>query len=113
MKSGIKVGDIMTRNFVSVNPETSLIECAREMMKKRVGSLVLREGTKLIGLLTEKDVLKLLVAIIALLLVGGATIDVIPSLNTYLRAILENFVLFVGAAGLVVAIKAIIESTKK
>ncbi len=57
MKSGIKVGDIMTRNFVSVSPDTSLIDCAREMMKKRVGSLVLKDGKKLVGLLTEKDII--------------------------------------------------------
>lgn len=57
MKTGIKVGDIMTRNFVSVNPDTDLINCAREMIKKRVGSLVLKEGQKLIGLLTEKDII--------------------------------------------------------
>jgi CBS domain-containing protein len=57
MKSGIKVGDIMTRNFVSVNPDTNLVDCAKEMMKKRVGSLVLKEDQKLIGLLTEKDII--------------------------------------------------------
>jgi len=56
-KSGIKVGDIMTRNFVSVNPNTNLVECAREMMKKRVGSLILKEGQKLVGILTEKDII--------------------------------------------------------
>lgn len=55
-KSGVKVGDIMTRNFVSVSPNTSLIDCAREMIKKRVGSLVLKEGQKLSGILTEKDI---------------------------------------------------------
>lgn len=57
VKSGIKVGDIMTRNFVSVNPNTNLVDCAREMMRKRVGSLVLKEGQKLVGLLTEKDII--------------------------------------------------------
>lgn len=56
-KSGVKVGDIMTRNFVSVNPDTNLVNCAREMMKKRVGSLVLKDGQKLAGLLTEKDII--------------------------------------------------------
>jgi len=57
MKSKIKAGDIMTRNFVSVSPSTNLIDCAREMTKKRVGSLVLRDGQKLVGLLTEKDII--------------------------------------------------------
>ena len=57
MASGVKVGDMMTRNFVSVKPDTGLIDCAREMMKKRVGSLVLLEGSRLVGLLTEKDII--------------------------------------------------------
>ncbi len=57
MKSRIKVGDIMTRNFVSVKPGTSIIECAREMMKKRVGSLVLKNEQRIVGLLTEKDII--------------------------------------------------------
>jgi CBS domain-containing protein len=56
-KSGVKVGDIMTRSFISVNPNTNLIDCAREMMRKRVGSLVLKDGQKLVGLLTEKDII--------------------------------------------------------
>jgi len=57
MKSGIKVGDIMTRNFVSINPDTSIIDCAREMTRKRVGSLILKDGQRLVGLLTEKDII--------------------------------------------------------
>ena len=51
MKIGVKVGDIMTRNFVSVKPDTSIIDCARLMIRKRVGSLVLQENMKLKGLL--------------------------------------------------------------
>ena len=47
----------MTRNFVAVKPDANLINCAREMMKKRVGSLVLKDGQKLSGLLTEKDII--------------------------------------------------------
>lgn len=54
---GIKVGDIMTRNFVSVKPETNLIECAKNMIKKRVGSLILIENKKLRGLVSERDVI--------------------------------------------------------
>jgi CBS domain-containing protein len=57
MQLGIKVGDMMTRNFVSVNPETPIIECARTMIKKRVGSLVLKENNKLSGILTEGDII--------------------------------------------------------
>lgn len=57
MKIGVKVGDIMTRNFVSVKPDTSIIDCAKLMIKKRVGSLVLQENKKLKGLLIERDII--------------------------------------------------------
>jgi len=57
MDTGLKVGDIMTRNFIYVSPETNLKECARTMVKKRVGSLIVKEGDKLKGILTEKDII--------------------------------------------------------
>jgi len=63
--------------------------------------------------IAEKDTVKLLVAIIALTIVGGLTISVIPTINAYLEAMLTNILIFAGAAGLVVAIKAIVETTKK
>jgi CBS domain-containing protein len=56
METGIKVGDIMTRNFIHATPETDLRECAKMMVKKRVGSLIIKEGDKLKGILTEKDI---------------------------------------------------------
>lgn len=61
----------------------------------------------------EKNVIKLLVAIIALMGVGSMTVLAIPAVNIYLDAILKNFVAFVGAAALVVSIKAILETSKK
>ncbi len=57
MKTGVSVGDLMTRNFVYVSPETNLRECAVVMAKKRVGSLIIKEGDKLKGILTEKDII--------------------------------------------------------
>jgi len=57
MKLGIKVGDIMTRDFISVNPDANIQDCARIMIKKRVGSLVVQEKGILKGLLTERDII--------------------------------------------------------
>jgi len=57
MDTGIKVGDLMTRNFIHVPPETNLRECAKTMIKKRVGSLIIKEDDKLKGILTEKDII--------------------------------------------------------
>ena len=57
MDTGIKVGDLMTRNFIHVAPETNLRQCAKTMIKKRVGSLIIKDGDKLKGILTEKDII--------------------------------------------------------
>ena len=57
MKIGVKVGDIMTRNFISVKPDTSLLECAKKMVKKRVGSLILEDNNQLKGIITQGDII--------------------------------------------------------
>jgi len=62
MKIGIKVGDVMTRNFVSVKPDTKIPQCSKEMINKRVGSLVVKTNRKLEGILTEGDIVRALAA---------------------------------------------------
>ena len=57
MNTGVKVGDLMTRNFIHVSPDTDLKKCAQTMVKKRVGSLIIQDNGKLKGLLTEKDII--------------------------------------------------------
>ena len=71
----------------------------------------------LVGFLniTEKDTVKFLVATVALLVVGAASLSAIATLGIvvdYVQNILGNFVSFVGAAVLVVSIKAIIETSQ-
>lgn len=50
----------MTRNFVSVKPDASLKICIREMIKGRVGSVIVKEKDKLAGILTQGDVVRAL-----------------------------------------------------
>ncbi len=57
MKIGVKVGDIMTRDFVSAKPDISVLQAIKLMVKKRVGSLILEEKDILKGILTEKDIM--------------------------------------------------------
>lgn len=51
------VADIMTRNPISVNSNSTLLDCAKLMIKNKVGSLLIVEGKRLIGLITERDIL--------------------------------------------------------
>jgi len=57
MKIGVKVGDLMTRDLISVDRNTSLVECSREMAGKNVGLLIVTDKKKLIGMLTEKEII--------------------------------------------------------
>jgi ATP synthase protein I len=68
----------------------------------------------LVGFLniSEKNVTTLLLGIIALSIVGTTTVSVVPTIGSNLQTILNNFVVFVGAAGFVVAIKAILQVSK-
>ncbi len=58
MKTGIKVGDVMTKKFVSVAPGMTIVYCAKLMSKKGVGSLIVKDNQKLRGIVTEGDVMK-------------------------------------------------------
>ena len=57
----ILVADIMTREPVIIKPDTNLLECARKMVKKKVGSLLIVDGKKLVGFISRPDVLWALV----------------------------------------------------
>lgn len=57
MKIGVKVGDIMTREMIAVSPEVSILDCAKIMMKKHVGSLIIKKEGFLKGIITEKDII--------------------------------------------------------
>jgi len=57
----ILVADVMTRDPIAVKPGTNLLECSRKMVKKRVGSLLVVENKKLVGFISEKDILWALV----------------------------------------------------
>ena len=56
----LRVRDVMTWAVVTTGPEAPLMYAALIMFESRVGSLPVLEGTQLVGLLTEQDVLKAL-----------------------------------------------------
>ena len=46
----------MTRSPVTISPDLNIMDCAKTLVKKRVGSLVLVDDKKIKGILTEKDI---------------------------------------------------------
>lgn len=54
----IKVRDIMTKPVITVNPETDIIEIAKLMAEKNIRRFPVEENGKLIGLISNSDILR-------------------------------------------------------
>ena len=54
----MKVSEVMTPAAVTDRPDDTLAEAARKMWEQQTGSLVVTDGDELIGIVTERDVLK-------------------------------------------------------
>jgi CBS domain-containing protein len=52
----VKIKDIMTNKVACVNPQTSVIEVAQLMQKHDVGSVPVCEGQKIMGMITDRDI---------------------------------------------------------
>jgi CBS domain-containing protein len=52
------VKDLMTRSLLFVDPETTLGEASTLMAERAVGSALVRENERLVGILTERDVVR-------------------------------------------------------
>ncbi len=57
------VKEIMKRNVVTVRPDVSVMEAAKIMNERRIGSLVIIDGVgRVVGILTERDIMRGVVA---------------------------------------------------
>jgi CBS domain-containing protein len=56
---GIAVKEVMTDPPITIAPHATVQEAARLMMEKKIGCLPVLEGPKLVGIVTETDMLKL------------------------------------------------------
>jgi signal-transduction protein with cAMP-binding, CBS, and nucleotidyltransferase domain len=62
MQTGIKVGEAMTTEPVATTPETTIRDAARLMKEYDVGSVLLKEGDNVVGIVTEFDLTRKVVA---------------------------------------------------
>ncbi len=54
------VGDLMTETVLSVQPSATVAEAATMMGERRVGSAVVMEDDRLVGIFTERDIVRAL-----------------------------------------------------
>ena len=53
----VLVADVMTREPVTAKPNENLLNCAKKMVRKKVGSLLLVNKKKLVGFIDQRDIL--------------------------------------------------------
>jgi len=58
METGIKVCDAMTEQPVTISPDATIKRCAETMARERVGALLVKDKDKLVGIVTERDIVK-------------------------------------------------------
>ena len=54
------VGDIMTASLFSIDPTTTVAEAATVMGERRIGSALVMEDDRLLGIFTERDIVRAL-----------------------------------------------------
>jgi len=54
------VGDIMTSSLFSIEPTSTVAEAATVMGERRIGSALVMEGERLLGIFTERDIVRAL-----------------------------------------------------
>ncbi|MFH1332398.1 MAG: CBS domain-containing protein [archaeon] len=62
MKTGVKIYEVMTTKPVTVSQDTKIIDCAKKMKEHQIGSLLVKEGKMVVGIITEDDFVRKVVA---------------------------------------------------
>ena len=55
------VADVMTRKPITTSPDANLLKCAQLMIKKKTGTLLLAQKSRLVGIISRRDILWALV----------------------------------------------------
>jgi acetoin utilization protein AcuB len=61
---GTQVSRIMIQNLITAGPDTPLIDAARTLFKNKYGALPVLENDRLVGILTDNDLLGALVKVL-------------------------------------------------
>jgi CBS domain-containing protein len=58
MDSGLLVRDVMSKNVKTVRPNSTINEVVRKMNKFEIGSIIVADSEKPVGIITERDILR-------------------------------------------------------
>ena len=85
------VGEIMTRDVITVNPWDTIEDALLILHGRRFGALPVVEGRKLVGIITKADILAAFIDTLRIEGVGGVRIEVIlPRDVTFLLRLIQT-----------------------
>jgi len=62
------VSQVMSKPLITINPSTRIVDAARIMAKRDIRRLIVMDGDVMVGIITEKDILRVAPEIIDILL---------------------------------------------
>ncbi|MGB9729796.1 MAG: CBS domain-containing protein [Thermoprotei archaeon] len=71
----IRVGSLVRRDLITVERGVPVIEAVRLMASKNVGSVIITDGGRLFGIITERDVIRALAS-------GGSLLDPVEKVGS-------------------------------
>ncbi|MCS7367588.1 MAG: CBS domain-containing protein [archaeon YNP-WB-062] len=58
LSTDTRVSEVMSKPLITIKPSTRIVDAARIMVKRNVRRLIVVEGDSMVGIVTEKDILK-------------------------------------------------------
>jgi CBS domain-containing membrane protein len=58
----LKVKDVMTNDVMTIEPKATLADAAKIMTERKIGCLVVLDGDRMVGILTEGDFVRLVLS---------------------------------------------------
>lgn len=55
METGYDVGAVMSRDVLTIEPDSSILAAAKLMARRKIGSVVVCKKSQVVGILTEQD----------------------------------------------------------
>lgn len=83
------VGEIMTREVITVTPWDTVEDALLVLQKKRLGSLPVIEGNRLVGIITKADVLAALIETLDIEGIGSRIEIILPRDTASLRKLVD------------------------
>ena len=86
----LKVSDVMTREPISVPPDTPVEQAARLIADNHIGGLPITEGKVLAGIITESDLFKIFIELFAIRRTGLRITFLAPDIHGELAALARS-----------------------